>query len=286
MDISFVVPFYKGNQYMEQLLGVVRRNAQAAGDLSVELILVNDSPDCPVEYREEWVRGFSLQILNNPENTGIHSSRINGIRAARGTFIQMLDQDDLLEDHTLRSQFACCEDADVVVANGINQNARGSQLIYRSIAHQQLASIPRFYYSVSCQIVSPGQCLIRKDSIPQAWLTTPVRCNGADDFLLWLMMHGTCRWTVNPDILYTHVDTGVNLSSNFDKMYHSVCEAMEILSGIGKITPKQIAICKRRFRMRKLYEGRASWRKALACLLYPDLFAELLRYSSVRRKKN
>ena len=25
MDISIIVPFYKGNQYMEQLFGVVRR---------------------------------------------------------------------------------------------------------------------------------------------------------------------------------------------------------------------------------------------------------------------
>ena len=54
MDISVIVPFYKGNQYMEQLFGVLRRNAQNAPDLQIELVLVNDSPQLAIEYAESF----------------------------------------------------------------------------------------------------------------------------------------------------------------------------------------------------------------------------------------
>ena len=122
MDISVITPFYKGNSYMEGLFGCVRACAAAAPRLSVELVLVNDSPDCAVEYDPKWVQGFTLNLVTNSQNSGIHRSRVNGLSAARGLFIQFLDQDDLLEPQTFVSQFALTKSADVVVANGIDQN--------------------------------------------------------------------------------------------------------------------------------------------------------------------
>lgn len=283
MDISVIVPFYKGNQYMQQLFGVVRRNAENAPGLQVELVLVNDSPDTPVEYDPQWVQGFSLQVLTNPRNMGIHGSRIHGIQEAKGEFIQMLDQDDLLSDHAFASHMRFHQTADVIVANGLNENAASKKPIFHSAAHQAQTPKPLFYYSVGCLIVSPGQCLIRKSAISQRWLQTPMSRNGADDLYLWLLMQGTCRWVMNPDILYTHVDTGVNLSSDLDKMHRSAREAMDLLKQIGKLPPRYERLSERRFRMRRFYEGKAGWRKAAACLLYPDIFAHLLAYTAIKK---
>lgn len=283
MDISVIVPFYKGNQYMQQLFGVVRRNVQNAPSLQVELLLVNDSPDCPIEYDPAWVEGFSVQVLNNPQNMGIHGSRINGIRAARGEFIQMLDQDDLLTDNAFSSHIRFRQEGDVIVGNGINENAATKKPIFQSLAHQKQTPNPRFYYSVGCLIVSPGQCLLRKSAIPARWLEKPMQCNGADDMYLWLLLQGTCRWVMNPDVVYTHVDTGVNLSLDLDKMERSAREAMDLLKETDQLPRKYERIALRRFRMRQFYEGRARWRKAAACLLYPDLFAELLIYTCLKK---
>lgn len=283
MDISIIVPFYKGNQYMEQLFGVVSRNAAKVPNLQVELVLVNDSPDISIQYDPAWVRGFHLQILINDVNSGIQKSRVNGLAKANGTFVIFLDQDDLLADHTLASQFRYANKGDVIVANGINENRDRHKPIYHSLAHQKQTAKPRFYYSVGCLIVSPGQCMIRADKIPSVWLDSCIQCNGADDYYLWLLMHGDCRWAINPDVLYTHVDTGENLSSNFEKMITSSCEALELLERSGKLTPRQKRIALRRFRMRRFYEGKARWRKIVACLLYPCLFAELIAYTA--RKK-
>ena len=284
MDISVIVPFYKGNAHMPQLFRCIRNNAMSAKDVDIELILVNDSPCCQVEYDPAWVDGFALTVLENPVNMGIQRTRVQGLKKAQGTFVMFLDQDDLLEDHALGSQFRYTAEADVVVSNGINQNRDSKRPIYHSLAHQKLVSDPRFYYSVGCQIVSPGQCLIRKETIPAVWYEMSVRCNGADDYFLWLLMlQDEHRWEINPEVLYTHVDTGENLSADADRMLCSSLEVLVLMKKLGKLPEKQERIAKRRFRMRQIYEGKSLFRKAIAMVLYPYLFKELLAFTYYKK---
>lgn len=284
MDISVIVPFYQGNGYMEQLFACVRRNAQNAGGLQIQLVLVNDSPDCPIQYDEQWVKGFSLRIVNNPENVGIQRSRVNGLLHGEGEYAVLLDQDDLLADNALASQYRVGKGSDVTVANGYNENRDGNRPIYDSLAHQKQVTQPRFYYSVGCMIVSPGQCMIRKAAIPKVWYERAISCNGADDYFLWLLLLETnCKWAVNPDVLYTHVDTGENLSSNLDQMIRSSCEVLDQMKELGLLPPARERIAKRRFTMRRLYEGRGSWRKIAAMLRYPDLGWELIALMALKK---
>lgn len=284
IDISVITPFYKGNAHMEQLFGCIRRNALSASSLSIELVLVNDSPNCPIQYRSDWAENFSLQICSNPVNMGIQRSRINGLNHARGTFVVFLDQDDLLEDTALLSQYQHAGDSDIVVSNGYNENRDRVKPIYHSQAHHNQVSSIRFYLTVGCLIVSPGQCLIRRSSIPQLWTETFIGCNGADDYFLWLLLlQQNCRWEVNPDILYTHIDTGENLSLNLDRMLRSSCEVLDILVNNGSLSSELDTLARRRFEMRRMYEGRTLWRKILACICYPDLFLELLQYTYLKK---
>lgn len=272
MDITVITPFYKGNAYMESLFGCVRRNAENAPGTSVELILVNDSPDCQVCYQESWVQGFSLRILTNEQNSGIHRSRVNGLREASGRFIQFLDQDDLLSDNTFSSQLPRMEHADVCIANGFDQNPKSYGVIYKSLAHQQQATEDRFYYSVGNQIVSPGHCLIRKEAIPAQWYDTCISRNGSDDLLLWLMMFAQkARFAINPAQLYTHVDTGENVSANVEKMHASSMEVLDVLKNGGWISPENERRFLRSRAMSKRYVGKNKVQKILAMLCYPDI---------------
>lgn len=272
MDISVITPFYKGNAYMEGLFACVRRNALKAPHLKIQLVLVNDSPDCPVSYDPAWVEGFTLTLIRNEQNSGIHRSRVNGLSAAEGKFIQFLDQDDLLEEDTFLSQLSYTENADVVICNGFDQCPSNHGSIYKSLNHQKQAATPRFYYHVGNQIVSPGHCLIRKESIPQAWCAHFMSRNGSDDLLLWLMMfHQNARFAVNPKVLYTHVDTGENVSANVSKMVSSSMEVLQILENTNMISPAN----RRRFiRSRTMagdYAGKSKTKKVIALLRYPDV---------------
>lgn len=282
-DISVITPFYRGNSFMKQLFGCIRRNACTAVGIHIELVLVNDSPDCPICYDERWVDGFSLQIYNNPVNLGIQGSRVKGLQLAKGEFVVFLDQDDLLSDNALLSQYGFVDGNDVIVANGYNENRDRNRPIFQSLTHQRQVVSPRFYLSVGCLIVSPGQCLIRRSVIPALWKESLIDCNGADDYFLWLLLHGNARWQINPEVLYTHVDTGENVSLNLDRMIQSSEEVLDILKAERMLTVRQVSVAKRRFAMRKLYEGREKWRKLVACAKYPDLFLEMVWYAFLKK---
>lgn len=285
MDISVITPFYKGNAYMQGLFGCIRDCALAAPQLKIELVLVNDSPDCPVEYEESWVEGFTLQLVTNEKNCGIHGTRVNALAVATGTYIQFLDQDDLLAPQTFASQFPLMENADVSIANGYDQNPLNRGPIYKSLAHQEQATRPRFYLSVGNQIVSPGHTLIRKSAIPQAWMDYILSRNGSDDLLLWLMMFAQkARFVINPENLYTHVDTGVNVSSDIKKMLASSQEVLQILQKAGMICKKNTRRYRRSLAMAAHYVGKPKLQKLLAMAMYPDVAME--RLTLLAKKKS
>ena len=285
IDISIVVPFYKGNAYMAQLFSCIEKNTFVAKNLNVELIIVNDSPECEIVYKAEWVNGFELIVVENESNIGIQASRIRGLSEAKGRFVIFLDQDDILEDNALKTQYNCIRTADLVVANGYNENRDSKQPIYSSLACQNEVKNLRFYLSVGCMIVSPGQVMIRKNSIPELWKKKKICQNGADDYFLWLLLllEKKCEWAINPNTIYIHIDTGVNLSSNLDKMLMSSREVLKILYEAGLLSKEKMEIAENRFQMRKKYEGRGSWRKLLAMLRYPKYTYELLCLTYLRK---
>ena len=62
MDVSVIIPIYKGNGYIESLLNKIEKNYQES-QKEIEVIFVNDYPD------EEIIVGsqhdFPIRIINN-----------------------------------------------------------------------------------------------------------------------------------------------------------------------------------------------------------------------------
>lgn len=278
IDLSVITPFYQGNEYMERLLGCIRRNAETAPHLSIEMILVNDSPECQIVYDDNWIQGFDLKIVVNEENQGIQKSRINGIRAAAGKYILMLDQDDLIADHAVRSQLEKIGDADIIVSNGRDENPEDIDRIYRTTKHQKMVSEKWAYLVGGGVIVSPGQCVIKKDAIPEMWYESCIKCNGADDLLLWyFMLHNHAKWAINEEMLYTHCQTGKNVSGVYQNMMASAMEVLDVLKEYNILSDKEERLYIRRYKMLNLYRGRGRWRKYLAMFCYPDIGYGLIR---------
>ena len=284
MRISVIVPIYKGNKHIKNLLNIMNANAKTLkqkldgfAEDDVELILVNDSPDIPIEIPDTEIEGFVLKVLENPTNLGIQGARINGINNAGGEFIQMLDQDDKLADNALYSQLMAIGDCDMVIANGYSEGQDHKEVLYTSVSQQKMALEPKYYYSIGCMIWSPGQCLIRKNAIPEVWMQEKIEHNGSDDLLLWLLMQNAgCSMTINPEKLYTHVETGVNYSADFGKMTTSSMDVLNFLKEHNAVSKKLARKFERRFDMRKLYHQKSSLHKAAAMLLYPDLSIPLV----------
>lgn len=236
LTVSVVIPYYHGRKYLSDLLEILRRNAETlrnSGGSTLEAIFVNDSPDETLMIDNE--EAFFLRIIDNPQNSGIHASRVNGLKNAAGNYVLFLDQDDRITDDCLASQLRHIGDADFVIGNGYDgEPSGGKHLIYSKPEIQKAAADLNAHYFFNNLIRSPGQVLIRRNSIPEYWTEAIMKNNGSDDAFLWiLMLSNGAKAVLNPDVVYEHVYTGENSSSNDAAMLKSQLEAAEKLKGIA-----------------------------------------------------
>ena len=94
--ISVIIPFYNLGDYIDETLASVR-----AADYSPrEIIIVNDgSTDAAsvAKIREIEARRLPDVRVIHTSNQGLAAARNNGVRAARGEFLALVDADDLIE---------------------------------------------------------------------------------------------------------------------------------------------------------------------------------------------
>lgn len=235
MIISVIVPVYKGKTYLGNIIDVLNKNkGYLDNDFNVELILINDYPEEKIVYKKSFRDTINVRIFTNEKNEGIHYSRVNGLRYANGDYIVFLDQDDRIGENFLSKLLSAIDKVDIVVCNGV--------LFGRKIydCFEDMEKIEHMVDDGVNWIVSPGQCMMKRDSIPRFWSETILRHNGADDFFLWtLFLQEKKRFCYINDILYGHVYTKKNSWSNSDDMRESVREMVDALNKEGYINHEQ-----------------------------------------------
>lgn len=223
--VSIIVPLYRGEQYLSHILSQVEQCARNAGQMTVEMILYNDFPEEEI-WAEKSGYSYDIKIFNSEKNLGIHGARVQGLMRATGSYVLFLDQDDRITPDYLRKQAESIGDADAVVCRAIHNR----RLHYTSTHAFEKVISKDFMLKKWCPIVSPGQVLIRKASIPEMWQRNILKHNGADDYFLWLLMAGEGkRFSLNQEVLFEHVVTGINTSDDTNEMMDSECEMIEIL---------------------------------------------------------
>lgn len=223
MDVSIIVPLYKGEKYIDRIIENVEACVMIANILA-EIVFVNDYPNESLKCRE--VKQSGCLFLQNERNIGIHASRVRGLKNASGKYVVFLDQDDILAEEYLLSQIENIKDADASVCRLIN----GDREHYTDSFRLEDVVTKEFMMSRWCSIVSPGQVLIKKSSIPDIWITNIVNSNGADDYFLWLSMFmHNCKFNVNNKVLFKHTVSGFNTSCDTNLMMDSEREVINIL---------------------------------------------------------
>ena len=232
VDISIVIPLYRGRKYCYRLLELITRNYLFQGlykECFLEVIFVNDYPQEKIDLDMDNLP-FTVRVLNHKENEGIHAARAAGIRNAEGKYIILFDQDDLARENWIYSQWHKIEQLQVpvCVCNGWMERFR--KLGDRETLEKNVGSMELFIRSGN-PIMSPGQVIMRKDYIPQEWLEHIQQINGADDFLLWIMMlKKGCRFGINDECLYYHTSARTQDSVDEEHMIQSLKETLSILS--------------------------------------------------------
>lgn len=234
MLISIIIPFYRGKEYLHNMLKQLEMNSinlkTLGEDKKMEVIFVNDDPNNKIKI-ENNNYSFDIIIYDNIKNCGIQKSRINGFYQSKGEFILFLDQDDIISDFCIKKQVenVLNNNLDMSISNCIDGYPFKNKIVYRNKKYfnecYNIDSIIRYRN----MIVSPGQCLIKKDTIPNEWLENILKNNGADDFLLWLIyFNKKNKVGILEQNLYVHVQTKKNFSNDIDKMYISSKEAIDL----------------------------------------------------------
>ena len=277
--ISVIVPFYKGNTYMNELLSNLDSVGACLAEhngAKLEVIIVNDSPEIPVEYTV--CVNVPVTVISNEHNLGIHGSRIHGLQHASGEYIQFLDQDDLLVPENYVSQLQAIDGYDVVVGNCWYYFGEEKTQLYPNLAAMKYYIQESRFLGIRNMIASPGHCLIRKAALPATWQETPMKVNGSDDYYLWLLMFNAgAAFTQNASCVYIHRNSeSGNLSFDLGKMYRSNEEMCGLLNNPAVYPAAKLNTVKRSIYFKYLYDikqlGLSGWLrfadKVLANIFY------------------
>lgn len=282
MKISVITPFYEGDKYMDNLVKALIANEESLAKVGHELeaILVNDSPWKKLEAPES--ESQFLKVITNPENKGIHYSRVAGLAEATGDYIMFLDQDDIITDDALVKllKSAVISKSDVEVANASLEQSDGSRLLwYRNAAHKALVGDLTTYLRIGIQIISPGQCLIKKSSIPEFWKEHIMTKNGADDYFLWLLMLAKgLKFHYYDEPLYVHKYTAANLSADTTVTDKSVFDFIDLLHDCEYFKQEDIFTLHEMISYKNQFRASGTFGKITCSLANLSLFIDNLKF--------
>lgn len=283
-NITVIVPLYHGILFIESVANNIAKASQEwkriEPESMVELIFVNDTPEERKDVEERIIKvqrhvevdGLnSIQVIHNTENRGIHFARVQGLQRAGGGWILFLDQDDMVSKDFMISQIRHGTNCDVVIANGCRCFPDKKELLYSRLWAQKLAKKERLYLFGTDMIFSPGQCLVRRDAIPDAWQKTVLYVNGCDDMFLWLlMMQEEKSFGINPNVLYYHRE-GNNYSNDKKKMSNSFFAMCDLLEEMEDYPDRKVAVLRRRYLLKELLKDDKITKKRKLVAIYKNI---------------
>lgn len=225
-NISVIVPIYYGERYIPDVIDQIE-NCKSCLEKEdcVEVLFVNDAPDAPLSMN--WESDLvNIHIINSLRHTGIHGARVRGFKQSTGDYVLFLDQDDKIVPKYFQSQLQKLGESDAVVCKALND---GKELY---IDDTYFLNIPskQFVLREWNLIISPGQVLIKKKSMPSPWIDNIMENNYADDWFLWICMYAEKRvFSLNREILYEHTLHRSNASGDVMGMLCSEHEMMDIV---------------------------------------------------------
>ncbi len=308
MKVSVITPIYKGEKYIDRLIAMIYSNyiwlvSDRYKNISVEYILINDSPNKIINMNrhidrfnkvycnakgdiltknqdvyethddcEKYCIGdFSIVFVNNEVNCGIHKSRVNGLNRATGDYVMFLDQDDLITKNALLKLLnkAIETDVDVITANGYRKwSQKKYTRIYKRHMAQRLVCKENIYIYGTDMIFSPGQCIIKRTSIPDEWKADILKDNGCDDCYLWLLMFDKGRkFATIRNGVYCHIENDDNYSNSYNAMEKSFFSMCDMLEANKHYSIKKVHTLKRRYMLKSYFKNEKNILKKLVKII-------------------
>ncbi|MFQ5506632.1 MAG: glycosyltransferase family 2 protein [Planctomycetota bacterium] len=102
-SVSVVIPFRNSHEHFEETFQSLEEQTLT----DIEILLVNDSSDAPgsCQLLKRLRKHGSISVLDRKRQGGPAAARNDGVRAAKGEFVFLLDADDILAPTALEKMF-------------------------------------------------------------------------------------------------------------------------------------------------------------------------------------
>jgi glycosyltransferase involved in cell wall biosynthesis len=205
-SVSVVIPTYNGADYLCQTIESVLN--QSIRDFE---IIINDdaSQDRTVSISERYMKNYSnISFFNGNERAGIGANWNKGIRRARGRYIKVLAQDDLLKRDCLEESIKIFEKHDSVSLITSyreligEKNENRTEKYFPSVREIDGSKVQKDILKNGNWIGGPTAVFFKQEDISKVGLFDEQLSCGLD-WEMWLRLLGLGNLYVHPKILFS-----------------------------------------------------------------------------------
>jgi glycosyltransferase involved in cell wall biosynthesis len=239
--VSIVIPTYRHRDFILETLASVER--QTFPDY--EIVVVNDgSPDDTADLLRPLATEGRIRYYEQP-NSGQAAARNRGISEAEGTYVALLDDDDLLPPDKLAWQVAFMDanpEYGMVAGNARVIDAAGNAL--RETSYDQDITFAGLFER--SYFISPGQGLFRSSTLASiGGLDTAIW--GADDWDLYFRLARVSKIRAVGRVALLYRKHAGNASLRTDLMLENSC--LVIRRNLGHAAPRdRLRLSRKAFR--------------------------------------
>lgn len=192
MTLSIIIPFYKHTHYLIRLLNNIYNFETIKKDvINFEIIIVIDSIENELNALKHSInQSIGSEVLNNihfiknSTNLGVAESRNIGMKAAKGNWLHLVDQDDEFNlDFYGLIKANEQNNTDFILVNGLFKYEPQN---YSHKIYYIKPTINLKNFITDDFIRSPGQVLFKKSILNGVFFRTAKCHRGCDDRFFWI----------------------------------------------------------------------------------------------------
>ena len=267
--VSVIIPSYNRAAYIEAAISSALDQTYGP----VEVIVVDDgSTDGSYEKLQQWEERGELVLLTHPErrNRGQSASINLGIQQAAGSYIAILDSDDMFAKEKLADQVAFLEanpETGMVYGQGHAVDADGNFLFkVPGDGHQEPSDPNRLL--LDCYMALPGGSLVRRSVFEKAGLFEESFRAGQDhDMAIRIMEATKCAYLPKLAFYYRKHDDSISVKG----LERRWLTGLEILRRANERYPYMRSTIRKRKAVLQFRLGQTYWRERRKAKALPHL---------------
>lgn len=181
--VSVIMPLYNAEKYVKKTIECILNQTYC----DFELILIDDwSTDSTMEVVQS-IHDARIRIIHNEKNCGIAYSRNHGLIEAKGEYIAIMDDDDLVPDNRFEFEVNYLDEhPEIAVIGGgfriINENDEFVSGVTPTLQNPNYIKAQMMFY---CPMYN-GATMYRKAIVDEHHLRYRDDCLGMEDYCFWI----------------------------------------------------------------------------------------------------